>query len=167
MLERSAKRRRAREKKVRRRPFELSQRELAIVANWQSTQSVSPKLVCIIDDCAMSTLYERLKRQEYQALKDGHRTRIITESIKKRRDGLQLFKSNSAQAPGALAGMMTAGDISRLLADIVTAEDEAHVVDLLADSLGVLATLAPLELEHANERVQDAIRERRALNDDD
>jgi hypothetical protein len=95
----SAKRRRGRAKKTsRREPFELSQRELAIVANWQSTQSVSPKLVCIIDDCAMSTLYERLKRQEYQAVKDGHRTRIITESIKKRRDGLQLFKSNSATA---------------------------------------------------------------------
>jgi hypothetical protein len=80
------------------RPIRALAAGLAIVANWQSTQSVSPKLVCIIDDCAMSTLYERLKRQEYQAVKDGHRTRIITESIKKRRDGLQLFKSNSATA---------------------------------------------------------------------
>jgi hypothetical protein len=62
--------------------------------------------------------------------------------------------------------MMTAGDISRLLADIVAAEEEAYVVDLLADSLGVLATLPPLELERANGRIQDAIRERRALNDE-
>jgi hypothetical protein len=98
MPEQSAKRRRPRAKNSRRKPFELSQRELAIVANWQSTQSVSPKLTCIIDDCAMSTVYVRVQRGEYQALKDGHRTRITTESIKNRRDGLPLFKPNSAAA---------------------------------------------------------------------
>jgi len=63
--------------------------------------------------------------------------------------------------------MMTAGDIARLTADIVTAADEAQIVDLLAGSLDVLATLPPRELEHANARIQDAIAEHRALNKDD
>jgi hypothetical protein len=97
MPNKAAKRRRPRAK-PHREPFELSPRELAIVANWQSTQSVSPKLSCIIDDCSMSTVYERLTRQEYQALKDGHRTRIVTESIKNRREGLQPFKSGHSGA---------------------------------------------------------------------
>jgi hypothetical protein len=89
----SAKRRRGRAKKTpRRNPFELSHREQAIVANWQATVSLSPKLTCVVDDCAMSTVYGRLERQEYQALKDGHRTRIITESIKNRRERLQPYK---------------------------------------------------------------------------
>jgi hypothetical protein len=48
----------------------------------------------------MSTVYERLGRQEYQALKDGHRTRIITESIKNRRERLKPLKLNSATAQG-------------------------------------------------------------------
>jgi hypothetical protein len=91
----SMKRRRGR---ARKQSFDLSKREQAIVANWQSTQSVSPKVCCIIDDCAMSTVYERLDRQEYQALKDGHRTRIITESIKDRRNRLQAFKPGHSVA---------------------------------------------------------------------
>jgi uncharacterized protein YqeY len=97
----SAKRRPRRAKKTsRKEPFALSRRELAIVQNWQSTQSLSPKLTCVIDDCALSTVYERLDRQEYQALKDGHRTRILTESIKNRRERLEPFKSNSAASQG-------------------------------------------------------------------
>jgi hypothetical protein len=60
-----------------------------------------------------------------------------------------------------------AGDISRLLADIITAADEARVIDLLADSLDALATLPPFERERANMRIQDAIREYREINDDD
>jgi hypothetical protein len=63
--------------------------------------------------------------------------------------------------------MMTAGDLSRLLGDIATAVDEAHIVDLVAGSLDALATLPPREHEHANVRVQDAIRERHALGYDD
>ena len=62
---------------------------------------------------------------------------------------------------------MTAGDISRLLADIVTADGNASIVDLLANSLDALATLAPREREDVNARIWDAIREYRALNDDD
>jgi hypothetical protein len=63
--------------------------------------------------------------------------------------------------------MMTAGAIARLLADIVTAEDEAHIVDLLAGSLAALAALTPRERERAVERIADAIREHRARHDDD
>jgi len=89
----SAKRRRGRAKKTsRKQPFDLSKREMAIVQNWQSTQSVSPKVCCIVDDCSMSTLYERLNLGQYQALKDGHRTRIVTKSIKDRRNRLPAFK---------------------------------------------------------------------------
>jgi hypothetical protein len=61
--------------------------------------------------------------------------------------------------------MTGAGDISRLLAEIVTAADETHIIDLLADSLDALATLPPIERERANMRIQDAIREYRDVND--
>lgn len=93
----SAKRRRGRATS-RREPFELSHRERAIVENWQSTQSLSPKLTCVVDDCGLSTVYERLDRQEYEALKDGHRTRIVTQSIKDRRNRLQAFKPGHSVA---------------------------------------------------------------------
>jgi len=62
--------------------------------------------------------------------------------------------------------MMTAGDKSRLIADIVTAEDEASIVDALTRNLGVLGTLKPRELEDFAARLQDAIAENRAHRDD-
>jgi hypothetical protein len=97
MPNKAAKRRRPRAK-THREPFALSKRELAIVANWQSTQSLSPKLTCVIDDCALSTVYERLNLGQYQAVKDGHRTRIITESIKNRRERLQPYQPGHSAA---------------------------------------------------------------------
>jgi len=62
--------------------------------------------------------------------------------------------------------MMTRGDVSRLCADIATAVDDGHIIDLLAGSLEALATLPPSECEHTSARIADAIREYRALNDD-
>ena len=62
--------------------------------------------------------------------------------------------------------MMSAGDKSRLIADLVTAEDEVRIVDALANSLDTLATLAPREREDIVARIRDAIDENRAHADD-
>ena len=63
--------------------------------------------------------------------------------------------------------MMTRGELSRLYADLASAESEEQVIDLLVSSLGALGTLQPRELETANERIADAISEFRALHEDD
>jgi primosomal protein N'' len=61
--------------------------------------------------------------------------------------------------------MIGPGQVSQLLAQIVAAEDEAAVVDLLVWEASALNDLPPREREHANERIADAIRERRYRND--
>jgi hypothetical protein len=59
---------------------------------------------------------------------------------------------------------VTAGQISQLLAEIVTAEDYAAIVDLLIRDANIIAELPPRERERANERIADAVRERRQLD---
>jgi acyl-CoA reductase-like NAD-dependent aldehyde dehydrogenase len=59
--------------------------------------------------------------------------------------------------------VVTLGQVSHLLAQILAAEDEADVVDLLVQDANELAELPPRERERANERIADAIRERRQL----
>ena len=68
--------------------FKLSDRELIAVQNWQSLDSVSPKLAAVIDECGLTTVYERLQSGEYQAVKDGRSTKVLTASIKSRRANL-------------------------------------------------------------------------------
>jgi hypothetical protein len=73
-----------------------------------------------------------------------------------------------AQAePAQTAGrsMIGPGQVSQLLAQIIAAEDEAAVVDLLVWEASALNDLPPRERERANERIADAIRERRHLNE--
>ena len=65
--------------------FRLNDRERIALQNWQLLESVSPKLACMIEDCGLSTVYERLNSGEYQAAKDGRNTKITTASIKARR----------------------------------------------------------------------------------
>jgi hypothetical protein len=62
--------------------------------------------------------------------------------------------------------MTVPGQISQLLAEIIAAEDEAAVVDLLLRDANVLGDLPPRERERANERIADVVRERRYLNSD-
>jgi hypothetical protein len=82
------KRRSKKEKKKPPKPFELSPRQKEIIQHWQFVESVSPKQTAVIDDCGLSTVYERLQSGEYQAVKDGRSTKILTASIKARRANL-------------------------------------------------------------------------------
>ena len=68
--------------------FELSERERAIVQNWEALSDLPPKLTAVVEACGMSTVYDRLAAGEYEAVKDGPRTKISTNSIKRRRAGL-------------------------------------------------------------------------------
>jgi predicted DNA-binding transcriptional regulator AlpA len=55
-------------------------------------------------------------------------------------------------------GVNTPG-ISRLLADIATAPDEAYIVDLVTNNLETAAALPPHQREQVNEQIADTIRE--------
>lgn len=68
-----------------RRVFRLNERELISLQHWESLESLSPKLVCVIESCGLSTIYERLNDGTYEAAKDGRATKITTASIKARR----------------------------------------------------------------------------------
>jgi hypothetical protein len=57
-------------------------------------------------------------------------------------------------------------DISRLLADIATAPDEAYIVDLITNNLKTTAALSPHERQRVNAAIQDAVRERRACDEE-
>jgi hypothetical protein len=50
--------------------------------------ALSPKETAVVENCGVSVVYERLARGEYSAIKDGTRTKILVESIKRRRAGL-------------------------------------------------------------------------------
>ncbi|MGC1845691.1 MAG: hypothetical protein WA730_25390 [Pseudolabrys sp.] len=69
--------------------FSLSDREKAIVQNWEALPYLPPKLTAIVENCGMSTVYERLADGTYQAVKDGPKTQIFTTSIKARRLSLR------------------------------------------------------------------------------
>jgi hypothetical protein len=60
---------------------------------------------------------------------------------------------------------MTSGQVSQLLAEILAAEDEAGIVDLLVLDANAIAALPPRERERANERIADAVREHRQRNE--
>jgi hypothetical protein len=83
----SAKRRRAK-RPCAKKPFVISERERAIVQNWEAVGDLPPKLTAVVEACGMSTVYDRLAAGEYEAVKDGPRTKISTDSIKRRRAAL-------------------------------------------------------------------------------
>jgi hypothetical protein len=72
--------------------FKISSRELAVIQNWRAAIGLPPKLTAVVESCALSTVNDRLARNEYQALKDGAKTIITTESILERRARLQRAK---------------------------------------------------------------------------
>jgi hypothetical protein len=78
-----------RKAKSKKKPFALTSRQSEVVRNWASVFGLSPSETAVIENSAVSTIYERLSRGEYDAYKDGHATRITVESIKRRRAGLQ------------------------------------------------------------------------------
>jgi hypothetical protein len=54
--------------------------------------ALSPRETAIYENCGVSVVYERLARGEYEAVKDGTRTKIVVASIKRRRAGLPRAK---------------------------------------------------------------------------
>jgi hypothetical protein len=75
--------------------------------------ALSPKETAIVENCGVSVVYERLARGEYEAVKDGTRTKIVLESIKRRRAGLPKAKfqpprprksGRASKAPGHASG---------------------------------------------------------------
>src|SRR5215510_6364139 len=70
------------------KPFALSSRQSEILKNWEAAFGLAPKLAAIVEDCAVSVIYERLANGQYEAVKDGTRTKVTTESIKRRRASL-------------------------------------------------------------------------------
>jgi hypothetical protein len=96
----SAKRGRAK-KRGARKPFvfSLSERERAIVQNWEALSGLSPKETAVVDNCGLSTVYERCASGEYEAYKDGARTKITTKSIKARRAKLRPAAYKSLPQP--------------------------------------------------------------------
>lgn len=73
-------------------PNKLQQAEPSAVASVAvlpiEPYAISVRDCAIIENCGRSVVYERLARGEYEAIKDGSRTKIIVESIKRRRDSL-------------------------------------------------------------------------------
>jgi hypothetical protein len=52
--------------------------------------ALSPKQTAIVENCGLSVVYERLANGEYDAFKDGTRTKITVASIRQRRASLPL-----------------------------------------------------------------------------
>ncbi len=70
------------------KPFALTDRETEIIKNWESAFGLAPKQTAVIENCGLTEVYDRLARGEYEAVKDGNRTKITVESIKRRRESL-------------------------------------------------------------------------------
>jgi hypothetical protein len=49
---------------------------------------LSVRDTALVEDCGESVVWERLARGEYEAIKDGTRTKILPESIRRRRASL-------------------------------------------------------------------------------
>jgi hypothetical protein len=47
--------------------------------------AISPRETALAENCGITLVYDRLRRGEYTAVKDGNRTKILVESIKRRR----------------------------------------------------------------------------------
>jgi transposase len=67
----------------------------------QRLKAVSPREAAEIEDCGKSVIYERLARGEYDAYKDGNRTKIILESIERRRATLPSYRDGKCSPPPA------------------------------------------------------------------
>jgi len=81
----------------------VSARQNEILKNWEAAFGLAPKLTAIIEDCALTLVYDRLGRGEYDAYKDGNRTKITVESIKRRRASLPNYKPLSLPLHGRAA----------------------------------------------------------------
>ena len=69
-------------------PFALTERQTETLKNWESAFGLAPKETAVLENCGLSLVYVRLAAGEYEAVKDGTRTKITVESIKRRRAGL-------------------------------------------------------------------------------
>jgi hypothetical protein len=112
------------------KPFNLTPRQVQILQNWQTAISVSPKLAAIIDDSSMSTINERLARGEYEAFKDGARTKITVASILRRRERLERASYSTASTRA-----IDRAQYDRLAAEVSAASN-------FKDAAGLVATAA-------------------------
>jgi hypothetical protein len=86
--------------------------------------ALSPKDTSQIENCGTTEVYARLKRGEYQAVRDGSRTKILMSSIKARRARLQVAEikpvfslSQERRRRRAAAKKLQAAEIKPLPAD--------------------------------------------------
>jgi hypothetical protein len=86
--------------------------------------ALSPKDTSQIENCGTTEVYARLKRGEYQAVRDGSRTKILMSSIKARRARLQaavikpvMSLSQEQRRRRAAAKALQAAEIKPLPAD--------------------------------------------------
>ena len=70
------------------RQREQEKDRLAAVTTVIIEPLLSIKATAEIEDTSPSVVYERIKAGIYQAVKDGARTKILAESIKRRRENL-------------------------------------------------------------------------------
>jgi excisionase family DNA binding protein len=73
-------------------------------------QLLTPRRVAELEGCGITTVYQRLKDREYEAVKDGRKTLITAESVARRRKklpsaqygihtGIKGFRGRPAAAP--------------------------------------------------------------------
>ena len=62
-------------------------------------QLLPPKATAKVEGCGLTKVYERLNNGEYDAVKDGNRTKITGESILRRRAGLVPYLANKSPPP--------------------------------------------------------------------
>jgi hypothetical protein len=129
------------------KPFDLSPRQVQILQNWQSAFGVAPKIAAVIDDCGISTVNERLQRGEYDAYKDGARTLVTVESILRRRKTLKRAEYRPRDD----------SPFKRLISEISAAPDSDEATNIILDAAyaGQLRTLADDQLAALRDLVNE------------
>ena len=59
--------------------------ESSVIVQPLEPYAISPRETAQAENCGITLVYDRLRRGEYDAVKDGHRTKILFDSIKRRR----------------------------------------------------------------------------------
>jgi hypothetical protein len=72
--------------------------ESSVIVQPLEPYAISPRQAAKLEDCGVTLIYDRLRRGEYEAVKDGHRTKILFTSIKRRRATLLLPHAENRSA---------------------------------------------------------------------
>jgi hypothetical protein len=73
--------------------------EMSDIEQSLKPYAVSPKEAARIENCGLTLIYDRLNAGEYDAVKDGKRTKILLASIEKRRASLPSYRTNKSPPP--------------------------------------------------------------------